>query len=450
MSPSGRVAAPRQVPGLAPPRRPRLPRASDRVLSNGLRVVAVRRPAVPLVHVRLRVPTATRRAHDLARTELLAASMLLGTDRRSEAELADELQAMGGGLRAGGDADGFTLAGDALAPELGGLLELLGEVLTGATYPRQGVERERMRLAEHGRLQLSQPPSAAADAWAARRYGDHPYGRRIPRPEEVLEIAPGSLRAMHGRRIAPRGSVLVVVGDVTPGRALDLVERHLGDWSSAVRNDVVPRVPEAETGPLSLVDRPGTVQANLRFGGDAPDLSDPSYAAVQVADAIFTGLFSSRLIANLREDKGYTYGSYSVMRHQRGGSSIAVGVDVATDVAAPALVETLHELGRIVTLPPEPAEVEAAVQYLTGTAVLRAATQSGLADTLLHLLVRGLDVTWLRDHPVRLAAVDPDQVHAAASALLAPSRLVWTVLGDADRLHAPLATVTEVTTLAGA
>ncbi len=449
MSPASRATAAREVPALAAPRRPRLPRTSERVLANGLRVVAVRRPAVPLVHLRLRVPTATRRAADIGRTELLAQSMLLGTDRRSEAELADALQAMGGGLHVGGDPDGFTVAGESLAPELGGLLGVLGEVLTGATYPRRLVERERARLAERGRLQLSQPPSAAADAWAARRYGEHPYGRRIPRPEEVLEIAPGSLRGTHGRRVTPDGAVLVVVGDVVPARALDLVERHLGGWTATGRTDAVPRVPALETGPLLLVDRPGSVQANLRFGGDAPDLSDPSYAAVQVADAIFTGLFSSRLIANLREDKGYTYGSFSVLRHQRAGSSIAVGVDVATDVAAPALVETLYELGRIVTLPPEPDEVEAAVHYLTGTAVLAAATQSGLADTLLHLLVRGLDVTWLRDHPARLAAVDPEQVHAAA-ALLAPSRLVWTVLGAADRLHAPLASVTEVTTLAGA
>jgi predicted Zn-dependent peptidase len=423
---------------------------SERVLPNGLRVVAVRRPAVPLVHLRLRVPTATKRASDLARTELLAHSMLLGTDRRSEEQLAETLQAMGGGLRAFGDPDGFTISGESLAPELGGLLDVLGEVLTGATYPRRGVERERARLAEHGRLQLSQPPSAAADAWATRRYGEHPYGRRIPRPDEVLEIAPGSLRAAHGRRITPDGGVLVVVGDVVPGRALDLVERHLGAWTATARNDAVPRSPVLETGPLLLVDRPGSVQANVRFGGDAPDMSDPSYAAVQIADAIFTGLFSSRLISNLREDKGYTYGSYSVMRHQRAGSSLAVGVDVATDVAAPALVETLYELGRIVTLPPEPAEVEAAVQYLTGTSVLRTATQSGLADTLLHLLVRGLDVTWLRDHPARLAAVEPEQVHAAAGALWARGNLVWTVLGDAERLHAPLATVTEVTTLARA
>jgi len=450
VSPAARAATPREVPALAAPRRPRLPRVSERILANGLRVVAARRPAVPLVHVRLRVPTATKRAGDVGRTELLAQSMLLGTERRSEAQLADDLQAMGGGLRAGGDPDGFTLSGESLAPELGGLLDVLGEVLTEATYPRSGVERERARLAERGRLQLSQPPSAAADAWASRRYGEHPYGRRIPRPDEVLDIAPGSLRGMHGRRITPDGSVLVVVGDVTPGRVLDLVERHLGGWTPTARRDPVPRVPALETGPLLLVDRPGSVQANLRFGGDAPDLSDPSYAAVQVADAIFTGLFSSRLIANLREDKGYTYGSFSTMRHQRGGSSIAVGVDVATEVAAPALVETLYELGRIVTLPPQPDEVDAAVQYLTGTAVLGAATQSGLADTLLSLLVRGLDVTWLRDHPARLVAVDAEQVHAAASGLLAPSRLVWTVLGDADRLHAPLATVTEVTTAADA
>ncbi len=450
MSPSARAVAPREVPALAPPRRPRLPRVSERVLSNGLRVVAVRRPAVPLVHVRLRVPTATKRAGDLARTELLAHSMLLGTDRRSEEQLAETLQAMGGGLRAFGDPDGFTISGESLAPELGGLLDVLGEVLTGATYPRRGVERERSRLAEHGRLQLSQPPSAAADAWATRRYGDHPYGRRIPRPEEVLDIAPGSLRGAHGRRITPDEGVLVLVGDVVPGRALDLVERHLGAWASTARKDAVPRSPVLETGPLLLIDRPGSVQANVRFGGDAPHMSDPSYAAVQVADAIFTGLFSSRLIANLREDKGYTYGSYSVMRHQRAGSSLAVGVDVATDVAAPALVETLYELGRIVTLPPEPAEVEAAVQYLTGTSVLHTATQSGLADTLLHLVVRGLDVTWLRDHPARLAAVEPEQVHAAASALWARGSLVWTVLGDAESLQAPLATVTEVTTLAHA
>ena len=142
---------------------------------------------------------------DIGRTELLAQSMMLGTDRRSEAELADALQADGRrAARRRRTPDGFTLAGESLAPELAGLLGVLGEVLTGATYPRRLVERERARLAERSRLQLSQPPSAAADAWAARRYGDHPYGRRIPRAEEVLGIAPGSLRGTHDAPDHPR------------------------------------------------------------------------------------------------------------------------------------------------------------------------------------------------------------------------------------------------------
>jgi zinc protease len=450
VSPAAPAAAPRQVPALAPARPLRLPRVSERVLANGLRVVAVRRPAVPLVHVRLRVPTATKRAADLARTELLAQSMLLGTDRRSEEDLADTLQAMGGGLRVGGDPDGFTLSGESLAFELPGLLDVLGEVLVGAAYPRRGVQRETARLAERCHQQLSQPASAAADAWAARRYGDHPYGRRIPRPDEVSAVSPGSLRAAHRRRLTPDGAVLVVVGDVAPARALDLVERHLDGWAATGRRDPVTPVPDLVPGPVLLVDRPGTVQANLRLGGDALGVHDPAYAAGRIADAIFTGLFSSRLVANLREDKGYTYGSYSVWRNQRAGSSLAIGVDVATEVAAPALVETIYELGRMVTLPPTADEVEAAVQYLTGTSLLGTATQSGLADTLVTLLERGLDVTWLRDQPAALAAVDPEQVLAAARTLLAPGGLVFTVLGDAERLHGPLSSVAAVTTLDGA
>ena len=378
--------------------------------------------------------------------------MLLGTDRRSEEQLADTLQAMGGGLRASGDPDGVTLSGESLAPELGGLLEVLGEVLTGARYPRRGVERERVRLAEHGRLQLSQPPSAAADAWAARRYGDHPYGRRIPRPEEVLEVAPGSLRGAHGRRITPDGGVLVLVGDVVPARALDLVERHLGAWASTSRNDAVPRgARPGDRVRCCWSTAPARCRPMSASAGTRADMSDPSYAAVQVADAIFTGLFSSRLIANLREDKGYTYGSYSVMRHQRAGSSLAVGVDVATDVAAPALVETLYELGRMVTLPPEPAEVDAAVQYLTGTS----------------MLAHGHPVR-PRRHPAVPAGPRPRRDLAARPSGAARGRgrrsrsrprrahcwrpAVWSgrVLGDAERLHAALATVTEVTTLARA
>jgi predicted Zn-dependent peptidase len=387
---------------------------------------------------------------DLARTALLARSFLLGTVRRSEEEVADSLQAIGGGLRVTHDADGVTAGGESLARELPSLLDLLGELLTSARYPRRDVEREAARLAEHATLSASQPTAAAADAWARRRYGDHPYGRRFPSADEVRALAPGSLREQHRRRIIPDGAVLVVVGDVSPARALDVVDQHLGAWASRGAPVDVPPPPPAERLPLLLVHRPGAVQANVRLGGDAPSMGDPAYPATQLVEAIFTGLFSSRLTANLREDKGYTYGAYSTHRQQRAGSYLAVGFDVATAVAAPAVVETVHELGRLVTLPPGRDEVDAAAQYLIGTSLLRTASQPGLADALMELLSRGLEAGWLRDNPARLAEVGPAEVLEAARAVLAPSRLVWTVLGDAEALHHPLSQVTEVTTVDGA
>ena len=123
---------------------------------------------------------------------------------------------------------------------------------------------------------------------------------------------------------------------------------------------------------------------------------------------------------------------------------------MATEVTAPAMVEALYELGRIVTLPPKDDELEATVQYLTGILALGTATQSGLAETLVDMLIRGKDVDWLQEYPAALAAVNPEEVQAAAAALLAPTSMLSVVVGDAERLDAPLATVTEVTTLAGA
>jgi zinc protease len=204
-------------------------------------------------------------------------------------------------------------------------------------------------------------------------------------------------------------------------------------------------VPALEPGPLVLVDRPGAVQSNLRLGGPAPRRGDPTYPAAEIANALFGGYFSSRLVTNIREDKGYTYSPYSVIQHAAASSWLTVTADVATEVTAPALVETSYELGRMASLPPEPEEVEATSQYLVGSIALSTATQSGLADTLLDLLTDGQDVSWLREHPERLAAVTPEQVHDASVPLLGPGGLVTAVVGDADLIEGPLAALGEVT-----
>ena len=445
MSPARtRKFTPREVPGLARPRKPRPPSVAERVLPSGLRVVAVRRATVSLVQVRLRIPSAVRREADLARATLMGRTMMLGTAERSQGELAEALQRIGGSIRVDEGADGLSLSGEALRSGFGDLLGLLAEVLTSAAYPKAAVEREAGRFGDQLKRALSQPGVTADEAWLLRRYGEHPYGREYPTPGEVADVAPGSLRAAHRRRMVPDGSLLVLVGDLTPARALDQVERALSGWDAPGHGTEVPKVPDAPRLPLLLVDRPGAVQSNLRVGGAAPRRSDPAYPAAQLANAVFGGYFSSRLTTNIREDKGYSYSPHSGIRHSRAASRVLVSAEVGTDVTAPALVEVLYELGRIACLPPTADEVSATAQYLTGTLALATATQAGLAETLADLLSDGLGVEWLREHPARLAEVTPDDVQRAASTMLAPAAMVSVVVGDADVVGETLAAVTEV------
>jgi zinc protease len=432
------VEPPRGVPGLGRLRRAKLPTVAERVLPSGLRVVAVRRPSVPVVHLRLRVPTAVRRDTDLAKAGLLEHTMLLGTADRSQSEIADALQRIGGSLRASSDADRLVLAGECLAPGLADLLGLLAEVLTEATYPRDEVQREAGRLADLLGRRLSQPGVVADETWLRQAFGSHPYGREYPSPDEVLAVSPASLRSAHRRRLVPEGSLLVLVGDLSPARALDRVEGALSGWESDGSATTVPKVPAMVPGPLRLVDRPGAVQSNLRIGGPALPRTDPDHPAQELANAVFAGPFSSRLVQNIREDKGYTYSPRSTLHHNGRASFTLLQADVATEVTAPALVEVGYELGRIVSLPPTEEELGSMAQHLVGVLALSTSTQAGLAGTLTALLADGLDVSWLREHPQRLLAVTPEQVHAAAQRILAPATRLTTVVGDASVVVGPL------------
>ena len=183
---------------------------------------------------------------------------------------------------------------------------------------------------------MSQPGVIADEAWLRQLYGDHVYGREHPGADEVLDVPATSLRAAHRRRVLPSGSLLVLVGDLTPARALDQVAAALAGWDTAGTPTSVPKVPAVAPGPLRLVDRPGAVQSNLRIGGDGVARTDPSYAAAELANALFGGYFSSRLTMNIREDKGYTYSPRSSLRHGGAASCFLTSTEVATEVTAPA------------------------------------------------------------------------------------------------------------------
>ena len=138
---------------------------------------------------------------------------------------------------------------------------------------------------------------------------------------------------------------------------------------------------------------------------------------------MFGGYFSSRWMENIREDKGYTYGAHSGVETIPGGAVLGVETDVASDVTAPALLETRYELGRMAAVPPTAAEIDAARSYAIGSLLISLDNQGGLASMLTALAADGLDVDWLRGHPARLEAVTAGRGRGGRAAVLRPDRV---------------------------
>lgn len=426
------------LPGLDSNRPLTLPPQSELALPNGLTVIAIHRPSVPLVEVRLRVPFGEA---TLAPSALLGQTMFSGTSRRTNVEIASELQTVGGALGAGLDPDRLLVSGNALTSGLDRLLELLSEVLHDAAYPANEVMTERERLADRIQVALSQPAHLARVALLKRMYGNHPYAVQTPSLEEVRAVAPEDLRAMHAERMSAAGATLILVGDIDPDAALQAAQAHLGSWNDAGEVVKLPPAPPLEPGPLLLVDRPGAVQSSVRMALPAVRRTDPDHAALQLANLIFGGYFSSRWVENIREDKGYTYGPHSIIEHSEAGSALVVSAEVATEVTAPALVETFYELGRMASLAPGQAELEQARQYALGTLQLGMSTQAGLAGLASNYAGFGLRLDYLAEHAARLEAATAADVRRVARQYLAPPKAVAVVLGDAAQIADEVAAV---------
>lgn len=426
-----RLSAP--IPG--PPRPLQTPKVAEQRLRTGLRVLVVRKPTVPKVEVQLVVPLG-RRSPTAAPERILAKTFTSGTSSRSSVDIAIQLQKLGASLDAGTSADNFGANGSVLAPNLKPYLELLAEVLTDSVFPENEVALERDRVVQEIQIARSQPQFLAHEAVRQRLFGRHPYGVVQPEPAAVGKVGRAAVRRLYAERLLPRDAVLVVVGDVQPQTALKRAEESLGAWKGRKAVPALPDPPPVRTGPTLIVDRPGSVQTNIRLAGPSLPLGHPDSYALECANAIFGGTFGSRLTMNIREDKGYTYSPFSVLQHLQRASYFETSADVGTDVTAPSLVETRYELGRMSALEVEKEELETVQRYLTGIMAIRIQSQRGLAGQLARLAAFGFGVEYLKEHPRRISAVTTADVRDVCKRYLAPGRLVTVLVGDASRIAA--------------
>lgn len=419
-----------QIPVVGLPKPAKLPAVSERTLSNGLRVVVANRPGVPLVTMALRIPNSGA-ALTRVQSRMLEGSMMLGTDSHDAVALASAFQGLGSDLSIHADVDRLILTGSTLASGLPGYLSLVDEVIKGASYPAREVSGERDRVRSDLAYMRSRPGAKADEAMAGRLYGAHPYGAALPSDSELDKVSASSLRSLHAARMVPKGSILVLVGNLSAAKLLDAAEKALGGWHGAAKASALRAAHISTPQELALIDRPGSVQTTLVLAGPALAPNHADEAALSLANMIFGGYFSSRLVANIRERNGYTYSPRSGIAQRPCAATFTVQADVATAVTAPALMEMRYELARIATLPVTVSELESAKAYLIGTSAIALSTQGGVATTLLKLATWDLPWSFVTDNARRIAKTDAAAVLAAAERHLAPTALTAVAVGDA-------------------
>lgn len=416
------------------------PAIERRTLQNGIPVLSARTGGFPVVTLGLLLPAGG--VHESAERAGLASltSALLesGAGSRTAAEIADTLELLGVQLSVSTSWDVTQVELTGLSSQMEPAAEVLADLLCFPTFPDAEVERIR---GEHlaGILQRRAEPRGLANEMAARWIfsGDTPFAR----PLGGTTISLGGLtrqdvKEFHASRYTPFGSHVVAAGDLDGDRAQELAERAFGAWigpaPQAARITVQPRSHQRR---LVIVDRPGSVQSEIRVGQVGLARATPDFFPVLVMNAILGGAFTSRLNLNLRERQGFTYGVSSAFAMRRNPGPFVISTAVQTEVTAAALTEILREVDGLRTGPVRDEEVEDARNYLAGVFPLRLQTTDGVASRLAELALYQLPDDYFDGYRDRILEVGVEDVERVAVRHLHPEEMAVVVVGDAEKIH---------------
>jgi zinc protease len=436
------------VPPLGPESPVAWPKRTVRTLANGLRVVVAESRAFPKIAAQLyfRGGNAVVALTKPGLAEITAGVVRTGTSTRTSHEIEDDLRRMGAALGSSAGSDTSTISASGLADFSGGILELISDLARNASFPEAEFEREKRQRFEEIRIERTTPGFLASERLRRSLFGPHPYGVVAPYPEQLASYERGDLQKFYRENYSPANALLLVVGDFSAGEMLDQIEKIFGSWKAPLPEaQDWPAPPRARSRHVHLVHLPGAVQTQVVLGNLAITRRDPDWFRLVLANAIYGGAFHSRLVLNIREQKGYTYSPRSSLASLRQYGYFSVHAAVRNEVAAATLTEIFYELDRIRALPVSAEELESAQSYLTGVFSLGVATQDGVLGQLSTIYLDGLPDDYLETYREKVRALTAEDVLDAARAHFDSGNAQIVLVGDRAAIAKQAALFGQVT-----
>lgn len=410
-------AIPTAAPALGPERAVAWPPRTVRTLSNGMQVVLAEQRTFPKIGVELFFRSGNslvaRTSPDVA--ELTARIIRTGTVSRTSRQIEEDLRRMGASLGTTAGADTSAIAISGLSEFAERILAMVADLAQNASFSPAEFDRERRQRLEELKIERTTPGFLANERFRRVLFADHPYGTIAPTEAQLESYRVENLVAFYRANYVPSNALLIAVGDFSSHAMMELVEKTFGGWNAASAPAFAADLKSNSHGrTVDLVHFPGAVQTDILIGNLSLNRQSPDWHRAVLANAIFGGAFNSRLIANIREQKGYTYSPRSGFHPLRHGGYFSVHAAVRNDVVAATLTETFYELDRMRALPVSEAELSDAINYVCGTFSLGIATQDGLLGQMSTVYLDRMPENYLESFRDRIRALKTSDVLSAA------------------------------------
>ena len=434
------AAQAREWPSERPPRplaarEVQFPPYEMRTLANGLRVIAVLHHEQPVVTMRLLVRAgAAQDPPGKGGLAALAASLLdQGTTTRSAEAVADQIDFIGGALNVGAGTD-LTFANTVVMKDSFAFgMDLLADVLRNPAFTPGEIDRQKEQARSSLQVSSRDPDYIAGAVFDRLVFGFHPYG--LPSggtPESLASITRDDLLAFHRRHFVPNNMILAIVGDVTGAEAFAAAERVFGSWPRAEVPVSRPIDPPPSARRIVVVDKPDSVQTEIRVGMIAIPRKHPDHMAWDLAVKILGGEGANRLHRVLRSERGLTYGASADTQARQQAGDFVAETDTRTETTGEALRLMIDEFARLPRERVGERELADAQAYLEGAFPLTIETPNEIATQILNVLAYDLPVEEIPTYRERVGAVTPADVQRVAREYIKPDRLSIVLVGNAQ------------------
>lgn len=404
----------------AGPKKISLPPYKERTLDNGLRIFIMETREVPLVSLYLLIPAGS--VQDVAGKEgvanLTGRLLTKGAGGYGADDIAEAIENVGGRLDAFTSLEFTMVTGSFMSEDLVLALEYMGMVVLRPDFPVEELERERDIVTAGIRRVKEHPGSLASREFFRAMMGDHPYGHPISGSEKsVASLAREDVAGFHAKYYTPKGSILAVVGDVEWKKTFDLVKKEFGSWKKSADEPQYAMPLEMKRFPgrkLLVIDKPDLTQSQIRIGNIAAPMNTPHYFPLQVANTLLGGGFTSRLVDEIRVNRGLTYGVHSYLYQLLRGGSFGINTFTKNETLRETIDVALGELDRVRTELVGDDELDKTKQYLSGLFPFELETNDSLAWWLTRLSFFNLEDSFIEDYRENIEGVGADDIKKAA------------------------------------